>query len=284
MHITSNAYHFTPTTFIMNSEQKNYIDGVNSTEDGIILIKDTGREGISLPSHHHRQTQAVMTLQGTLHVLAVGREYFVPEGNVCWIPSEVEHSLSSNNRQIAVRIFYLPISFAKNSPGSMFGIYTLNSWLSANLHFMASHGSSIEKQYNATLYRYCISFFRLFPDVGQKYLLPLKGISTGFEPKLSEALQFIDLHLSENLRLDDVAKGTGMSSRSLSRLFKENGISFSSYMNNHRIVRALELMADRKMTLREIAFAVGFSAPANFNRSFKQVMGMSPTEMKKEGR
>ncbi len=66
MHITSNAYHFSPTTFIMNSEQKSYIDGVNSTEDGIILIKDTGREGILLPLHKHRQTQVVMTMQGTM--------------------------------------------------------------------------------------------------------------------------------------------------------------------------------------------------------------------------
>lgn len=280
MHITSNAYHFSPTTFIMNSEQKSYIDGVNSTEDGIILIKDTGREGILLPLHKHRQTQVVMTMQGTMHVVAGGREYFVPEGNICWIPSEMEHSMSSNNRQIAVRIYYLPIAFSELSPGSSFGVYTGSSWLSTNLRFIAGHGSRIDRRFNRTLYDYSIAFFRLLPDVGQKYQLPLKGISTGFDPKLREALHYIDDHLAENLRFDDVAEGIGMSSRSLSRLFKDGGISFSSYMNNHRIVRALEMMADKQMTMREISYATGFSSPTNFNRSFKQVIGMSPTQMR----
>ena len=213
-------------------------------------------------------------------VVAGGREYFVPEGNIYWIPSEMEHSMSSNNRQIAVRIYYLPIAFSELSPGSSFGVYTGSSWLSTNLRFIAGHGSRIDRRFHRTLYDYSIAFFRLLPDVGQKYQLPLKGISTGFDPKLREALHYIDDHLAENLRFDDVAEGIGMSSRSLSRLFKDGGISFSSYMNNHRIVRALEMMADKQMTMREISYATGFSSPTNFNRSFKQVIGMSPTQMR----
>ena len=84
----------------MNNEQRSYINKVNGANSGDIFIKDKGREGIDLPPHKHQQTQVVLTLQGTLHVKLSDREYFVPDGHICWIPSEIVHSLFSNNRKM----------------------------------------------------------------------------------------------------------------------------------------------------------------------------------------
>jgi AraC-like DNA-binding protein len=33
-----------------------------------------------------------------------------------------------------------------------------------------------------------------------------------------------------------------------------------------------------------VAYATGFSTPANFNRAFKQVMGVPPSEMRRRQR
>ena len=41
-------------------------------------------------------------------------------------------------------------------------------------------------------------------------------------------------------------------------------------------------MAENSMTIKEISYNVGFSSPANFNRAFKQVMGVTPSEMKRK--
>jgi len=41
-------------------------------------------------------------------------------------------------------------------------------------------------------------------------------------------------------------------------------------------------MADNTMPIKEIAYDTGFSSPANFNRAFKQVMGMPPSEMRRK--
>lgn len=262
----------------MNNEQKGFIDKVNNAKDAEIFIKDTGREGIDLPPHKHRRTQVVLTLQGTLHVKVSEREYFVPEGHVCWIPSDMTHSLSSNNRRIALRIYYVSLQSTGKSPADEFAVFNLSQWASVNLSFMASHGSQISIE-NEGLHEFCMSFFQLFPDVEQKYVLPLRGIGIGTDKTLRDALDYIHFHLAENIRQEEVASAVGTSSRTLSRLFNEAGISFSGYLSYQRIITALELMADHAMTMREIAYATGFSAPANFNRTFKQVMGCSPSEM-----
>lgn len=264
----------------MNKEQEDYIKGVDNADNEDIFIKVSGREGISLPPHSHTRTQIVLTMQGTLHVIVDGREYFVPEGHICWIPSGMVHSLSSNNRQISIRIYYVSLHFPKKSPGSEFAVYNESPWTVANFRYIDSHGSIISCQ-NKSLHEFCMAFFRLLPDVGQKYVLPLKGVATGTDNVLRKALDYIHFHLSENIRQDEVAAEVGTSSRTLCRLFNEAGISFNGYLSYQRIITALELMADHSMTMREIAYATGFSAPANFNRTFKQVMGCSPSEMVK---
>ena len=43
-------------------------------------------------------------------------------------------------------------------------------------------------------------------------------------------------------------------------------------------------MADNSMTIKEVAYNTGFSTPGNFNRSFKLVMGMAPSEMRRRQR
>lgn len=264
----------------MERSQIDFIRSVDNATNDDIFIKDTGREEIDLPPHSHTRTQIIQTRQGTLHVMIEGREYFVPEGRLCWIPSGLTHSLTSNNRQIALRIYYVKVRFTEKSPGCDFAVYNQTPWEASNFDYIARHGSVISKL-NKTFFSFCMSFFNLLPDVGQRDILPLKGIAIGIHPMLKKALEFIHRHLAENLKQEDVAMGVGTSSRSLSRLFKDAGMTFSGYLTYQRITRALELMADHNMTMREIAYATGFSVPANFNRTFKQVMGVAPKEMMK---
>ena len=79
-------------------------------------------------------------------------------------------------------------------------------------------------------------------------------------------------------------KQQSTSPRSLSRLFSDDDTTFSDFLRYQRIIRSLELMADNTMSLKEIAYDTGFSTPANFNRSFKMVLGIAPSEMRRRQR
>ena len=50
-----------------------------------------------------------------------------------------------------------------------------------------------------------------------------------------------------------------------------------SFIRNIRLAKAAELLSQRKMSIAEVAYEVGFSNPNNFATAFKEMYGMPPT-------
>lgn len=259
----------------MNEEQEYYLKQIENSPKDDILIKRTGQEAILLPPHQHRQIQVVMAHRGTLHITIEEQEYFVPEGYLAWIPAGVHHALSSNNRLITMDIFYLPAEIADNEQGRKFIVYYNSTWIAANLQYISSKNNTITPA-NRNLYRFCRAFFSQLTTIEESLILPLQGVLLNIPQVLKEALHYIHRHLADELRIAEVAQFVGLSVRTLNRMMQNAGISFSSYLNYQRITRALELIADGQMNMKQIAFAMGFSSASNFNRTFKQLMGASP--------
>lgn len=260
----------------MNEEQKAFLQGVDNALLDEIIVKVTEREGIDFPPHSHSRVQLVEAVTGTLRITVNGREYFVPEGYACWIPSGMTHALTSHNRRVALRIFY----FKPDVTSGSFAVHYVCPWASANFRFIAGNGPFISKD-SGDLYSFCLSFFGTFRSVERRLELPLRGIDADTPPVLRKAMAFIHNHLADDVKFEDAARAAGVSTRSLSRHFSDAGTTFSDYLRYQRVIRSLELMADNAMAIKEIAYSTGFSTPANFNRSFKQVMGMAPSEMRR---
>lgn len=264
----------------MNEEQKTFIQRVDEGSQGRVIVKDTGREGVELPLHSHDCIQLVVTVSGTLRVTVDGREYFVPEGYACWIPRGAVHALTSHNRRIALRIFYfLPKNEEAMADGA-FSVHYVCPWASANFRFIADYGPVISQD-DSGLYTFCLSFFHTFRKEERQIILPLKGIDANTHPTLRKAMVFLHTHLADDVKMEQAANAAGVSPRTLSRLFNDANTTFSDYLCYQRIIRSLELMADDTMSIKEIAYETGFSSPANFNRTFKQVMGIPPSEMRR---
>ena len=266
----------------MNEEQQTFIQGVEHASQKEVIVKVTGREGIDLAPHNHNRVQLVEAVTGTLRVTVGDREYFVPEGYACWIPAGMTHALTSHNHRIALRIFY----FQHNSKGDeahTFSVHYVCPWAAANFRFIADYGPAISAGSDG-LYTFCLSFFRTFRKEERRLVLPLRGINANTPPTLRKAMAYIHTHLADDIMLEDAAMAAGISPRSLSRLFSDVDTTFSDFLRYQRVIRSLELMADNTMTIKEIAYDTGFSTPGNFNRSFKQVMGIAPSEMRRRQR
>ncbi|WP_244600733.1 AraC family transcriptional regulator [Agrobacterium sp. LAD9] len=82
--------------------------------------------------------------------------------------------------------------------------------------------------------------------------------------------------LQESNHIVEVARELGMSERTLRRRLDENGTSFQSVLDGLRKNRALELLANPKVSVEQIAFAVGFTDPHNFRRAFRRWTGSTP--------
>jgi AraC-like DNA-binding protein len=94
-----------------------------------------------------------------------------------------------------------------------------------------------------------------------------------------KARQFIEQHSGEELSLSKVAKAVHISPNHLSEKFKlVTGMKFVDYIARLRIEKARHLLRSGNLRISEIAFAVGFQSLSQFNRVFKKLLGMSPTE------
>lgn len=203
--------------------------------------------------------------------------YFVPEKHIAWIPGCTEHELSGKNRQVSLVIFYLSLDADdKDTALKEFSIYHTNSFIAENLKFIASKGTEIEQADSPDLYAFALSFFNLLPSISQDMGFLLKMLAIPNDARLHPILAYLQEHLHENLKMPQLAAHFGFSVRNLSRLFNESGIRFSYYVNNLRIMRAIELFADGGRTMQQVAYEVGFATPNHFNRVFRQITGVSP--------
>lgn len=93
-------------------------------------------------------------------------------------------------------------------------------------------------------------------------------------------VDYVDAHYRESdLSLKRLGEEFSYTEKYLSSLFKKHmQVQFSSYLNNLRIQRAMELLAARAGSVGEIAGMCGFSSPLYFSKVFKKRTGWTPTE------
>ena len=100
-------------------------------------------------------------------------------------------------------------------------------------------------------------------------------------PREDELLASVRRAFAESMRDGDptlarVARKLAASPRTLQRQLKEYGIEFKKFAEDTRRRFALTYLRDRKHTLTEVAFLVGYSDVSAFNRAFKRWTGKTP--------
>jgi len=98
-------------------------------------------------------------------------------------------------------------------------------------------------------------------------------------PNIRRALMFVSAHFAETITLADVARAAGLSRFHFCRLFhREIGVPFHEHLHEVRVRRAQTLLANRYMRVSEVAYAVGFNDLSHFDRTFRKMIGQSPSE------
>lgn len=100
-------------------------------------------------------------------------------------------------------------------------------------------------------------------------------------PQVQKCCDFIEMHLNEKIRAEDLAKLVGYSEYYITRKFKaETGFFINDYIKFAKIERAKVLLASSKLSIPEIAEQLGFSTRSYFGQIFKQVVGITPAEFR----
>ena len=103
------------------------------------------------------------------------------------------------------------------------------------------------------------------------------------DKKMERIISFLNKRYTQAVSLDEVASFTAMNPTAFCRYFKENtGKTFKQYILEMRIGYACKLLAADKLNVSQISTACGFESIAPFNRSFKKITGLTPTQYKEK--
>lgn len=99
---------------------------------------------------------------------------------------------------------------------------------------------------------------------------------------LNAALKYIREHLTENLRVQQIAEAIGINKSYLHLLFsKQLNITVNDYINRERIKLSCYLLTTSDLPLVEIALQCGFNSRQHFAGTFRKFFDMTPRDYRK---
>jgi AraC-like DNA-binding protein len=106
------------------------------------------------------------------------------------------------------------------------------------------------------------------------------GTASGVgDARIANALQVIEReHANTDLRLDDIAKRVRLSKWHLNRLMmRHTGYGFLHHLREIRLHHARRLLVDTTLTIKEIAFDIGYKYVNELDRHFMAKHGLTPS-------
>ena len=105
-------------------------------------------------------------------------------------------------------------------------------------------------------------------------------------PLTEKIIAFMERNFTQDLPVSEIAKTFSLSASRISHIFKqETGLSLKNYVLQRRIVEAKKLLSENGgMKVSSVSARTGFNDFALFNRSFKKITGMTPTNYRRVSR
>lgn len=106
--------------------------------------------------------------------------------------------------------------------------------------------------------------------------------SSKYKKNVNQILLYVEANIDKKITLEMIANHLKMSEIHVSRMFKlETGKNLIQYINEQKMSRAVEYMQDTKLKIKDIALKVGFEDQLYFNKVFKKIYQISPSQYRR---
>lgn len=246
--------------------------------------------------HNHDEIQLTLIVKGSGTVFVGDRILDFAEDDVFLLGQNLPHlfkDFDTDNEGVESRsIFFLP-NFMGNGfkaipeavrisdllHTSQNGI-RLRGWQAARV------GTYIKKIFKAENFRRLIIFLQLLDQFSHFHDLELITSPGYRKPRRSEdgerindVLNYLSANFHRDIHLSDVADVAHMSPTAFCRYLKQRTRkSYSKILNEIRIGQACKKLLSEQPAIGQLCYDVGFNNLSNFNRQFKRITGLTPTE------
>lgn len=247
----------------------------------------------SYPMHWHSDLEILYCSEGTFYVENEENKYKIEPGDIILIGSCEPHSLSSEDK-VRGNIISLGFVFFGDEFNEIRNLHFDPPVLKNNKHIkeeienitrLHSGEKSLasDMEIRGRMYHLiCLLLNGLMSteNVTQRQQQRLFAVS-----KIQKALDFVAMHYSENITVEQAAAVSGYEKSSFCRSFKNaTNVTFHNYLNAYRVKKARILLTETDDSISVISYRVGFTQHKNFCRLFKEKNGLSPSEYRRKYR
>lgn len=238
---------------------------------------------VRLAMHSHTKHQLTYIEGGVAYLQTKENSYFLPARHFVWIPAGLDHFIELRTSITMMRNIYIPPqALALNDFHSKMGIYPVSTLILEMISFTEDWSENITKK-EAEKYLYMKTLGNVIASTTKTALAVVLPTTTNI--RLRPILRHIYFNVDQTLQLQDIAKKFSLSSRSLSRLFRENlNISFLQYVKLTRIILSMEKLLQTDLSISEIAYASGYNSLATFSNTFYEIAKVRPSDFRKTNR
>ena len=101
--------------------------------------------------------------------------------------------------------------------------------------------------------------------------------------RMQEIYQYVGHHFQQEISLQAISDRVNMTPPAFCRFFKKlTGKTFTQFTNEMRIDHARRLLSNQHLSIAAVSYESGFNNLSHFNKQFRQIVGVSPSEYRKQ--
>ncbi len=224
--------------------------------------------GFLIPEHAHGSDQLIYAVRGLMEVHSQQSVWLIPPTFALWIPAGIQHRILMP-AAVSMLTLYLRQGIATRGEANC-AVLSVCPLLRELILETVKVGELRSRTADHCALRdlTALSISRA-TSIPTRIRMPRDPRAFGVATKLLD-------RLTETPSLQIVCKDVGVSTRTMQRLFKnEVGVDADSWRQQARLTRAIEYLVAGK-SVKQVAFAVGYSQPSAFVAAFRRVFGNTP--------
>lgn len=257
-------------------------------------------EGKNVPIHWHNDLEINLIREGEAVFQVYQKSYRVRTGEGFLLNRNVPHSCSSPGNEhvrystILVRPDFLYGDFGSDVERKCFQPFLQNSAIPCiYLTGFGENGKEIlqklnqvEEAFDRKRFCYELKIKGLLCEAFAMILYGHRQELTKFVPanlqeleRLEKMLNYLNMHFTEVISLQDLADQVHLSREVCCRLFKKmTGKTITGYLEEYRVNKSFSLVQSGQYSMIQITEMVGFSNPSRFASAFRKRFGCNPGE------